>query len=141
VPDAEERPWFADHVDRYRATDGEDGHDWNGHPTLLLTTRGRKSGELRTLPLIYGRDGDDVLVVASRGGAPNHPRWYLNLEADPDVEVQVKGDRFHARARTATAQERPRLWEIVTQVFPDYLEYQMRTTREIPVVVLERAGA
>jgi deazaflavin-dependent oxidoreductase (nitroreductase family) len=141
VPDAEERPWFADHFDRYRATDGEDGHDWNGHPTLLLTTRGRKSGELRTLPLIYGRDGDDVLVVASRGGAPNHPRWYLNLEADPDVEVQVKGDRFHARARTATAQERPRLWEIVTQVFPDYLEYQMRTTREIPVVVLERAGA
>ncbi len=136
--DATPRPWFADHVDRYLATDGEDGHDWNGRPTLLLTTRGRKSGEPRTLPLIYARDGEDVLVVASRGGAPNHPRWYLNLEADPDVEVQVKGDRFHARARTATAQERPRLWEIVTKVFPDYLEYQTRTTREIPVVVLER---
>jgi deazaflavin-dependent oxidoreductase (nitroreductase family) len=141
MADSAPRPWFADHVDRYIATDGEDGHDWNGHPTLLLTTHGRKSGQARTLPLIYGRDGDDVLVVASRGGAPNHPRWYLNLEADPDVEVQVKGDRFHARARTATAQERPRLWEIVTHVFPDYLEYQTRTTREIPVVVLERTGA
>jgi deazaflavin-dependent oxidoreductase (nitroreductase family) len=141
MADPAPRPWFADHVDRYIATDGADGHDWNGHPTLLLTTRGRKSGEARTLPLIYGRDGDDVLVVASRGGAPNHPRWYLNLEADPEVEVQVKGDRFHAHARTATAQERPRLWDIVTKVFPDYLDYQTRTTREIPVVVLERTGA
>ena len=141
MADAAPRPWFADHVDRYIATDGADGHDWNGHPTLLLTTRGRKTGEARTLPLIYGRDGDDVLVVASRGGAPNHPRWYLNLEADPEVEVQVKGDRFHAHARTATAQERPRLWDIVTKVFPDYLDYQTRTTREIPVVVLERTGA
>ncbi len=141
MADSQERPWFADHVDRYIATDGEDGHDWNGVPTLLLTTRGRKSGEARTLPLIYGRDGDDVLVVASRGGAPNHPRWYLNLEADPNVEVQVKGDRFHAHARTATPQERPRLWDIVTKVFPDYLEYQTRTTREIPVVVLERTAA
>jgi deazaflavin-dependent oxidoreductase (nitroreductase family) len=141
MADPAPRPWFADHVDRYIATDGADGHDWNGHPTLLLTTRGRKTGEARTLPLIYGRDGDDVLVVASRGGAPNHPRWYLNLEADPEVEVQVKGDRFHAHARTATAQERPRLWDIVTKVFPDYLDYQTRTTREIPVVVLERTGA
>ena len=141
MADAAPRPWFADHVDRYIATDGADGHDWNGHPTLLLTTRGRKTGEARTLPLIYGRDGDDVLVVASRGGAPNHPRWYLNLEADPEVEVQVKGDRFHAHARTATALERPRLWDIVTKVFPDYLDYQTRTTREIPVVVLERTGA
>ena len=87
MADPAPRPWFADHVDRYIATDGADGHDWNGHPTLLLTTRGRKTGEARTLPLIYGRDGDDVLVVASRGGAPNHPRWYLNLEADPEVEV------------------------------------------------------
>jgi deazaflavin-dependent oxidoreductase (nitroreductase family) len=141
MADPAPRPWFADHVDRYIATDGADGHDWNGHPTLLLTTRGRKTGEARTLPLIYGRDGDDVLVVASRGGAPNHPRWYLNLEADPEVEVQVKGDRFHAHARTATAQERPRLWDIVTKVFPDYLDYQTRTTREIPVVVLERTGS
>jgi deazaflavin-dependent oxidoreductase (nitroreductase family) len=141
MADPAPRPWFADHVDRYIATDGEDGHDWNGRPTLLLTTHGRKTGKARTLPLIYGRDGDDVLVVASRGGAPNHPRWYLNLEADPEVEVQVKGDRFHAHARTATAQERPRLWDIVTKVFPDYLEYQTRTTREIPVVVLERTGA
>jgi deazaflavin-dependent oxidoreductase (nitroreductase family) len=138
MADSESRPWFAEHVERYLATDGEDGHDWNGRPTLLLTTRGRKSGERRTLPLIYGRDGERLLVVASRGGAPMHPSWYLNLVADPDVEVQVKADRFRARARPATAVEKPRLWQTMTAVFPDYAEYQTRTTREIPVVVLER---
>ena len=133
------RPWFAEHVERYVATDGEDGHDWNGRPTLLLTTRGRRSGEPRTLPLIYGRDGDRLLVVASRGGAPKHPSWYLNLLADPEVEVQVKGDRFHARAHPAGPDEKPRLWETMTTVFPDYAEYQTRTDRQIPVVILERS--
>jgi len=135
------RPWYADHVDRYIETDGADGHDWNGRPTLLLTTRGRRSGEAHTLPLIYGRDGDRLLIVASRGGAPNHPSWYLNLLADPEVEVQVKGDRFHARAHPAGPDEKPRLWQTMTSVFPDYAVYQTRTTREIPVVVLERTGA
>ena len=134
------RPWFADHVERYLETDGEDGHDWNGRPTLLLTTRGRKTGEAHTLPLIYGRDGDRLLVVASRGGAPNHPSWYLNLLADPEVDVQVKGDRFHARAHPAGPDEKPRLWQTMTTVFPDYAVYQTRTAREIPVVVLERTG-
>jgi deazaflavin-dependent oxidoreductase (nitroreductase family) len=139
MADAEPRPWFAEHVERYIATDGEDGHDWNGRPTLLLTTRGRRSGEAHTLPLIYGRDGDRLLIVASRGGAPNHPSWYLNLLADPEVEVQVKGDRFHARAHPAGPDEKPRLWETMTTVFPDYAVYQTRTDRQIPVVILERS--
>ncbi len=139
MADAGPRPWFAEHVDRYLATDGEDGHDWNGRPTLLLTTRGRRSGEAHTLPLIYGRDGDRLLIVASRGGAPNHPSWYLNLLADPEVEVQVKGDRFHARAHPAGPDEKPRLWQTMTTVFPDYAVYQTRTDRQIPVVILERS--
>ena len=91
-----------EHVDRYVATDGEDGHEWEGTQTLLLTTTGRRSGETRVHPLIYGQHGDDYLVVASKGGAPQHPAWYLNLEANPEVEVQVKGDKFKARARTAS---------------------------------------
>jgi deazaflavin-dependent oxidoreductase (nitroreductase family) len=134
------RPWYAEHVDRYIETDGADGHDWNGKPTLLLTTRGRRSGEQRTLPLIYGRDGDRLLVVASRGGAAKHPSWYLNLLSDPEVDVQVKGDRFRARARPAGPDEKPRLWRTMTEIFPDYDDYQRKTAREIPVVVLERTG-
>jgi deazaflavin-dependent oxidoreductase (nitroreductase family) len=141
MADSAPRPWFAEHVERYIATDGEDGHDWNGVPTLLLTTHGRRSGEPHTLPLIYGVDGDRLLVVASRGGAPQHPSWYLNLVADPNVEVQVKGDRFHATAHAASADEKPRLWGTMTGIFPDYASYQKKTEREIPVVVLERAGA
>ena len=141
MANAEPRPWFAEHVERYLATDGEAGHDWQGVPTLLLTTHGRRSGEARTLPLIYGRDGDRLLVVASQGGAPKHPGWYLNLVADPEVEVQVKADRFPARARPATAEERPRLWQTMTSIWPDYDKYQTRTDRQIPVVVIERTGA
>jgi deazaflavin-dependent oxidoreductase (nitroreductase family) len=128
-----------EHVDRYRATDGEDGHDWNGTQVLILTTKGRRSGEERSTPLIYGPHGDDYLVVASKGGAPEHPAWYLNLAADPEVEVQVRGDRFAARARTATAEEKPELWSTMTATWPQYDEYQKKTDREIPVVVLERA--
>ena len=95
-----------EHIDRYVATDGEEGHDWEGTQALILTTTGRRSGEQRRTPLIYGRHGDDYLVVASKGGAPEHPAWYLNLEANPEVEVQVKGDKFHALARTATPEEK-----------------------------------
>jgi deazaflavin-dependent oxidoreductase (nitroreductase family) len=126
-----------EHVDRYLATDGEEGHDWNGTQTLLLTTTGRRSGRQRQLPLIYGRHGDDYLVVASRGGAPKHPGWYLNLDASPEVEIQVKGDKMRAHARTATPEEKPELWSIMTKEWPAYDEYQERTDREIPVVVLE----
>ncbi len=127
-----------EHVDRYRATDGAEGHDWQGTQTLLLTTKGRRSGEPRTMPLIYGRDGDDYLIVASKGGWDQPPAWYLNLEAEPEVEVQVKGDRFKARARTATPEEKPRMWKTMVAEWPAYDEYQANTEREIPVVVLER---
>jgi deazaflavin-dependent oxidoreductase (nitroreductase family) len=129
-----------EHVDRYRETDGDEGHDWQGTKTLLLTTTGRRSGEPRELPLIYGRHGDDYLVVASKGGAPKHPSWYLNLQASPEVEVQVGSERFKARARTATADERPEMWETMTAEWPAYDQYQTKTDREIPIVVITRTG-
>jgi deazaflavin-dependent oxidoreductase (nitroreductase family) len=127
-----------EHVDRYRATDGEERHDWQGTQTLLLTTKGRKSGEQRTTPLIYARQGDGFTVVGSKGGSDTPPAWYLNLSEDPDVEVQVKGDRFRARARTASVEEKPGLWQKMVSEWPDYDSYQQQTEREIPVVVLER---
>lgn len=127
-----------EHVDRYLATDGKEGHEWQGTTALILWTKGRRTGESRTAPLIYQPFGDDLLVVASKGGADEYPAWYLNLEADPDAEVQVLGDRFRAHARTATAEERPEMWRTMTAVWPDYDEYQTKTDREIPVVVLER---
>jgi deazaflavin-dependent oxidoreductase (nitroreductase family) len=128
-----------EHVDRYRETDGEEGHDWQkGSTVALLTTTGRKSGEERTTPLIYGKHGDDHMVVASKGGADEPPAWYLNLEANPDAELQVKGDRFKVRARDAGPDEKPELWKEMTSQWPDYDEYQKQTEREIPVVVLER---
>jgi deazaflavin-dependent oxidoreductase (nitroreductase family) len=129
-----------DHVERYRATDGEEGYHWRrGTTILLLTTVGRKSGQERTHPLIYREVDGDYVIVASRGGSPQHPAWYVNLREQPEVEVQIKGDRFKARARTATADERPRLWELMAEVWPDYDDYQAKTDREIPIVVLERA--
>jgi deazaflavin-dependent oxidoreductase (nitroreductase family) len=129
-----------EHVERYEATDGEEGHEWQGASTLILGTRGRKSGELRKTPLIYQEHDGDYLVVASKGGAPKPPAWYLNLEADPEVEVQVKGDRFKARARTAGADEKPEMWKKMAAAWPAYDDYQRKTDREIPVVVLERSG-
>ena len=128
-----------EHVARYRETGGEQGHDWQGTKTLLLTTTGRRSGEPREHALIYGRHGDDYLVVASKGGAPQHPAWYLNLQADPEVELQVGEERFAATARTATPEEKPELWRIMTAEWPAYDEYQTKTDRDIPVVVLSRA--
>jgi deazaflavin-dependent oxidoreductase (nitroreductase family) len=128
-----------EHIDRYRETNGEVGHDWQGTKVLLLTTTGRRSGEPRTAPLIYQPHGEAYLVVASKGGAPEPPAWYVNLQANPDVEVQVGDDRFTGRARTATPEEKPEMWKLMTDVWPDYDEYQTKTDREIPVVVLERA--
>ncbi|HEY2488679.1 MAG TPA: nitroreductase family deazaflavin-dependent oxidoreductase [Streptosporangiaceae bacterium] len=127
-----------EHVSRYVETDGREGHDWNGVQTLILTTTGRKSGRKISTPLIYGRRGDDYLVVASKGGADQPPAWYLNLQADPEVEVQVLADKFAARARTATADEKPALWRQMAQIWPDYDNYQRKTERSIPVVILER---
>jgi deazaflavin-dependent oxidoreductase (nitroreductase family) len=130
-----------EHVERYRATDGEEGHDWmKGTSTLLLTTTGRKSGEERTTPLIYGKHGDSYLVVASQGGAPDNPKWFKNLEKDPEAEIQVKADRMKVHARTATPDEKPELWKTMTGEWPDYDDYQQKTDREIPVVVLEPAA-
>jgi deazaflavin-dependent oxidoreductase (nitroreductase family) len=128
-----------EHTRAYLETDGDLGHDWrNGTSVLLLTTTGRKSGEERTTPLIYGRSGDDYVVVASKGGAPKPPGWYANLREQPDVEVQVLGERFPARARTASAEEKPAMWAEMVRHWPAYDTYQRKTDREIPVVVLER---
>ena len=130
-----------EHVRRYRETDGEAGHIWReGSTILLLTTTGRTSGEPRTAPLIYAEDGDRYVIIGSQGGAPEHPGWYRNLAKDPHVELQVLDEVFPANARTAEGEERDRLWKKANKVWPHYDEYQTRTEREIPVVVLERAA-
>jgi deazaflavin-dependent oxidoreductase (nitroreductase family) len=128
-----------EHTDRYKETDGDVGHDWQGTQVLLLTTTGRKTGEERELPLIYGTNGDDYLIVASKGGADEPPAWYLNLKADPNVVVQVKGDRFDAEAREASPEGKADLWSTMTAEWPAYDEYQKKTDRDIPIIVLERA--
>jgi deazaflavin-dependent oxidoreductase (nitroreductase family) len=127
------------HVQRYLDTDGAEGHIWNGVPCAVLFTTGRKSGAQRRHALIYGRRGDDVVFVASKGGAPDNPLWYENLAADPAVEVQVLADRFTGTARTATGDERAELWSLMTGIWPSYDDYQSSTDREIPVVVVERS--
>jgi proline iminopeptidase len=128
-----------EHVRRYRETDGEEGHIWReGSTILLLTTTGRKTGNESTTPLIYRLDGDNPVIVASKGGAPEHPGWYENLVKTPEVGVQIKGDKFRARARVAEGEERERLWRLMNEIWPHYEEYQAKTDREIPVVVLER---
>jgi deazaflavin-dependent oxidoreductase (nitroreductase family) len=128
-----------EHVRRYRETDGEVGHDWRGATTLLLTTTGRRSGEPTTTPLIYGRDGENIVLVASQGGRPEHPGWYRNLAKEPEVELQVMADRIRGRARTAEGEERERLWKHMAEIWPAYDEYKTRTDRVIPVVVVEPA--
>jgi deazaflavin-dependent oxidoreductase (nitroreductase family) len=145
--DSDERPldpttdWVREHLHRYVATDGTDGHEWKpGVPTLLLTTRGRRSGKLHRTPLIYGRDGDRYVVVASKGGTPQNPGWFFNLGADPDVTIQVRDEVMPARAATAAGADRERLWEQMAGIWPDYEKYQARTERTIPVVTLEPTG-
>ena len=128
-----------EHVDRYRETDGAEGHEWRGTKTLLLTTTGRRSGEARTTPLIYAPFGEAYAIVASKGGSDEPPAWYLNLNEDPAVEVQILGDRFKARARTATPEEKTEAWPKMVSEWPDYDRYQELTSREIPIVLLERA--
>lgn len=131
--------WVADHIQKYVETDGEQGHIWNGVPTLLLTTKGRKTGELRRTALIYGKHGSSYLVVASKGGADDAPAWYLNLSANPEVQLQIGPEVLNARARTATEEEKPELWSRMAEIWPDYDEYQTKTQRPIPVVVLDPA--
>ncbi len=134
-----EYPFGQEHVRLYQETDGETGHDWReGSTVLLLTTTGRRTGQETTTPLIYNLDGDTPVIVASKGGAPDHPGWFKNLAKTPEVVVQIKGDRFAARARVAEGEERERLWALMNEVWPHYEEYATKTDREIPVVVLER---
>jgi deazaflavin-dependent oxidoreductase (nitroreductase family) len=136
--------WIKEHISRYVATDGADGYLWDASigggkglvPTLLLTTIGRKSGRVLTLPLIFGRSGSNYVVVASKGGAPAHPAWYLNLQATPEVQVQVKAEKFKALAHTADAAERAALWPKMIEIYGPYADYQTKTLRQIPVVVL-----
>ncbi|MBV1907564.1 MAG: nitroreductase family deazaflavin-dependent oxidoreductase [Pseudomonadales bacterium] len=138
--------WIADHLKRYIESDGEDGHLWDASlgggqgmvTTLLLTTTGRKSGTAHTLPLIYGEADGNYIIIASKGGAPAHPAWYLNLEANPEVGVQVVAQKFQATARVATGEERTRLWRQLAGIYSPYDAYQkLAQNREIPVVVLE----
>jgi deazaflavin-dependent oxidoreductase (nitroreductase family) len=136
--------WIKNHVTRYLASDGADGYMWDASlgggkglvPTLLLTTTGRKSGNALTLPLIFGHFGSDYVVVASKGGAPTHPSWYLNLQSNPEVRVQVKAEKFTARAHTADAAQRALLWPKMVEIYGPYELYQTKTDRQIPVVVL-----
>jgi deazaflavin-dependent oxidoreductase (nitroreductase family) len=125
-----------EHVRQYEATGGTVGHDWNGTSCLILHTTGRRTGRTVKLPLIYGRAGDDYVIVASKGGAPEHPGWYKNLVAHPDAEIQVRDRVIPVHARTATPEEKRRLWPIMTKEWPEYDKYQAGTPRDIPVVLL-----
>ena len=140
--------WMVEHAKRYNSSGGTEGHMYKitppglpemTVPSLLLTMTGRKSGERFVFPLFYGKDGDSYIVVASKGGAPQHPGWYRNLLANPDVDVQVGTQKFKARARTAAGEERTRLWQEALKFWPPYADYQRKTEREIPVVVLDPA--
>jgi deazaflavin-dependent oxidoreductase (nitroreductase family) len=127
-----------EHVRTYLETNGEIGYRWKEDaPIAILFTTGRTTAEQRANPLIFGRDGDDVVLVASKGGAPKHPGWYRNLRKNPEAEIQIMGDRWRVRARVAEGEERERLWRLMNEIWPHYAEYQERTEREIPVVVLE----
>jgi deazaflavin-dependent oxidoreductase (nitroreductase family) len=129
-----------EHVHQYEATGGNVGHSWNGTSCLILHTLGRKSGEVRKFPLIYARDGGDYVVVASKGGAPAHPGWYLNLLAHPDVKIQVRDQTIPVTARTGTPEDKARVWPIMTAQWPQYDSYQAKTERVIPVVLLHPRG-
>ncbi|MCP4039312.1 MAG: nitroreductase family deazaflavin-dependent oxidoreductase [bacterium] len=137
-------PWIAEHIKLYK-TDPEKAHEWDSSvlggpgilPTLLLTTTGRKSGEPRSLPLIYGTAGDSYVIIASKGGMPDHPLWYRNLEAKPECQLMVGAKAVSARARVVEGEERARIWAQMAEIYPPYLDYQKATEREIPVVVLD----
>ena len=139
--------WIQEHIELYRS-DPEKAHMWDSSqaggkgllPTLLLTTKGRRSGKPRALPLIYGTDGDGYVIIASKGGMPDHPLWYRNLEADPECDLMVGPKPVHARARFAQGEERERLWRAMVEIYPPYADYQKATERTIPVVVLDPVG-
>jgi deazaflavin-dependent oxidoreductase (nitroreductase family) len=136
----EDENLFGDeHVRVYRETGGERGYHWRkGTTILLLTTKGRSSGQERTTPLIHRVDGDRWVIVASKGGAPENPGWFKNLEKEPDVEIQVKDQVIPVRASVAEGDERERLWSEMAEAWPDYEDYKKKTDRQIPVVILSR---
>jgi deazaflavin-dependent oxidoreductase (nitroreductase family) len=138
MADSDDELFGPEHVRVYRETGGERGYHWRGTTILLLTTRGRSSGEPRTTPLIHRTDGDRWIVVASKGGAPANPSWYENLLADPEATVEVLAETIPVLASTAQGEERARLWSLMAEVWPAYDDYQARTEREIPVVILTR---
>jgi len=141
--------WMKDHVDRYLKSGGKDGHMYTTNfpnqpqrtvPSLLLVTKGRKTGKKHLFPLFYGEAGKGYFIVASKGGAPDHPGWYKNIQANPDVEVQVGTKTLKAKARTVSGSERAKLWDQAIVWWPPYVDYQKKTQREIPVVVLDPVG-
>ncbi|MBS0519792.1 MAG: nitroreductase family deazaflavin-dependent oxidoreductase [Proteobacteria bacterium] len=139
--------WMKDHADRYLKSGGTDGHLYTINPpgqaaltvpSLLLTTTGRKSGDKWMFPLFYGKTGNSYFVIASKGGAPEHPGWFRNMQANPTVDIQVGTEKMKAHARTATGEERKRLWAQAVAFFPPYADYEKKAgAREIPVVVLD----
>ncbi len=139
MSEADDQLFGDEHVRVYRETKGERGYHWRGTTILLLTTRGRRSGEPRTTPLIHRTDGGRWIIVASKGGAPEHPAWFENLRADDNATIEVLADTIPVVASTAVGEERSRLWSLMTEVWPAYDDYQARTEREIPIVILTRA--
>jgi len=139
--------WMVDHTNLYLSSGGKEGHMYTAAfpgketltvPSLLLTTTGRKSGQKFLFPLFYGKTGNSYFIIASKGGAPEHPGWYKNILVNPEVEIQVGTDKIKARARTASGEERAKLWKQAAGFWPSYLDYQKKVPdREIPVVVLD----
>jgi deazaflavin-dependent oxidoreductase (nitroreductase family) len=138
MSESDDRLFGEEHVRVYRETAGARGYHWHGTTILLLTTQGRRSGEARTMPLIHRTDGDRWVVVASKGGAPANPSWFENLQANPEATIEVKAEQVPVRSSVAEGEERARLWSLLTEVWPAYDDYQTRTARQIPVVVLSR---
>lgn len=141
--------WMRNHVRTYLATDGADGHMFDFAaiggkgvvPTLLLKTIGRRSKRAMLIPLIYGKSGEEFVVIASKGGSEKHPAWYLNLTAEPQIDFQVKDKRYRGTWRIATGEERARIWNEMVELFPPYAQYQANTAREIPVVLIKPVEA
>ncbi len=141
--DATYRARSADHVARYIASDGADGFDDNSHkaPTLLLTTIGRRSGREIVTPLYFGEHEGELVIIGSYAGSDTHPKWYLNLQDNPSVQVQVRADRYAATARTAGDEEKAKLWSIMADAYPFYNGYVQATERDIPLVILKPEAA
>lgn len=132
--------WVREHARRYEESGGTEGYEYLGVPCLLLTVRGRRTGKLRRTALMCGRDGDDFVVVGSKGGYAHHPLWFLNLMANPDVTVRYRTEVFPAHAELVGPQDRARLWPQMVELFPNYADYQAKTDREIPLVRLTRTA-